>query len=165
MPLGQKQEVGDPIGVANDAAVGGDIAFEITGGHRLDKSHSLAKRKRKPLTGDGVEVAGGISDQGEVAVDHRAAPLFEGPRATVLRSDRCILETLPKAREAREEIIEGGGGAGPQERHPDETIAHRRHVGLTAVGPINVDQIGPRLELEVASHTKPPMTRPAAIKT
>ena len=165
MPLDQQQEPCDRVGEANNATVGGDIGFEITGGHRLDKGHSLAKGKREPLAGDRIAGAGGVPDQGEVAVDHPAARLFEGPCTTVLRSYRRILETLPKARKAREEIVEGGGSAGPQERHPDQTLAYRRHVGLTAVGPIDLDQIGPRLEIEVAAHAESPTTCRAAVET
>ena len=165
VPLNQQQKPGDCVGVANDSPVGIGIVPEITGSHRLDESRGLAKGQGETLAGDRVEVARGIADQGEVAADHFAAPLLERPRSTVLRRGCCVFETSPKAGKALEKIIKGGGSPGPQKSDPYKTLPHRGHIGLPAVGPIDLDQIGPWFDLEVAAHAEPPATPGTTVKT
>jgi hypothetical protein len=90
---------------------------------------------------------------------------LERPRSPVLGCDRSIFEAPPKAGEALEKVIKGGGSPGPQKSNPDKTLPYRGHIGLTAVGPIDLDQIGPWFDLEVAAHAEPPAMDGPAIET
>jgi hypothetical protein len=89
----------------------------------------------------------------------------ERPRSPVLGRGCSVFEASPKAGKALEKIIKGSGSSGPQKSDPYKTLPYRCHIGLPAVGPIDLDQIGPWFGREVAAHAEPPATPGTTVKT
>jgi hypothetical protein len=67
-------------------------------------------------------------------------------------------------REAFEQLTESGCLPGPQKSHPNQTLAYRRHIGLLMVCPMDLDQVGPWFEPEMAAHTEPAVSRWTSVK-
>lgn len=153
-PFGKEDEVGHEAGIAAHSSMGGCVWLQITGLDRRHQGVGLVKGQGQAFTGDRVERTRGVTKQREIVTNDGSAPLFERAGATIGACDRCALQSIRESREKGKKLIKGGRLLGPQQGDTNRAGTNRGDVGFAPVGPVDLDQIGPGLDAEVAADTE-----------
>ena len=106
-PLQGEHQRGHGVRQPVDPAVGRGVAGEVARAAAPRPGRRTGGGRRQALAGDGVEIAGGVADQGQVAAADRPAPAGAGARRRG-RARRCgaLGEPLVEGREARQQVVE-----------------------------------------------------------
>jgi hypothetical protein len=150
-PFGKEDEAGHEAGIAAQSSMCGCVWLQITGLDRRHQGVGLVKGQGQAFTGDRVEGTRGVTKQREIATNDGSAPLFERAGATIGAFYRCALQSIRESREKGKKLIKGGRLLGPQQGDTNRAGANRGDVGFATVGPVDLDQIRPGFDAEVAS--------------
>ena len=153
MPVEKEQDAGHAPGQGEQGTVAGFVAGEGASGEGVGEEKRLAEGKGKAFSGDGVDGAGGVADEGYVAegdagasdtaeaAGEGEATAFGGEGLSVAEEAAEGGEGVQDVGEARVRIARHGGNA---EFGAPVMAAGGGDVGLAAGSPVDLDVGGRR---------------------
>ena len=142
------------------------IAREIILDEAIGEQRRLAKTEAQAFAGDGIDSAGGVSDERDVvAIDVMQSPA-DGDRSALAGSGFCVLKASGKLGKVYERGIEPQVLVRADEREADFITAYGRDIDLriselsitcaplTVIRPVQLHEIAPGSDAVMASESK-----------
>jgi len=140
------------------------IRREASGFDRLDECERLLEAQRETIAGDGIDGAGGVADQGDVA--SRDVPERAGERnGSTAGADGCCLVQASFQGGEQRQIVSGGWPSAIDECDAELGRGDRCDVGLSDLVPVDLDEVSLRLCGIVPANTDARTTCGTAIET
>ena len=138
----QQHCLGHEVGHPAKANVLPLIVGEIAGAESFAERDGLTEAEAEALSGDGVDGAGGVADEGDVAARDAMKFSAEGDRTARGVAGGGGLETLLELRELIKGLLDGRELLARDKGDADLGGRDGSDVGLSVVAPIDLDEVG-----------------------
>ena len=145
----QEKGAGHEMREAMHGGVGELVLSKVIGFEGYGKSEGLAEAEGEAFAGDGVDGAGGVADQGDVAAGDAMESAAEGDGAARSAGGWSGSETALKFGEVCEGLCDAEMFAGGDEGYADFVGCDGCDVGLAMVAPVDLYVAAPGTESEV----------------
>lgn len=130
------------------------VASEIADGQTFAEQSSLTEAEAKTFAGDGIDSAGGVTDQGGASAINVAKTLGDGNGSAFVGGVFGVFEPTRKFGEVRKSIFQTQLLIGRDRSDADFFVADGRDINLGAIAPMQFHALGPGRDAIVTTESE-----------
>lgn len=154
MAVEQEKEGGHALREGQGGGVAGFVRGERAGVEGLGEEDGLAKSESEAFAGDGIDGAGGVTDEGDVAAGDAAEAAGEGEAAAFRRRGFGGGEFVAEDGDGVDDFGEVNAGVAGHPGNADFFRAGGGDVGLAVRAPVDFDALRPGREVKVGAEAE-----------